>query len=140
MKWQYKVSFVRFLKYYKLVKDWRRKIRSTRGFVPTPLNRRRKGRPSRVTLQCHSGKNLKYLKFIIYFQINQAADIDVRPELYKHIVLSGGSTMYPGLPSRVEREVRQLYFQRVVKVSLTCMSLILGQDYLNVNVEHIDEK
>ena len=28
-------------------------------------------------------------------------------ELYKHIVLSGGSTMYPGLPSRLEREIKQ---------------------------------
>ena len=24
--------------------------------------------------------------------------------------------MYPGLPSRVEREIRQLYFQKIVKV------------------------
>jgi len=51
----------------------------------------------------------------LLFNSIQSADIDVRSELYKHIVLSGGSTMYPGLPSRVEREVRQLYFQRVVK-------------------------
>ncbi len=29
--------------------------------------------------------------------------MDTRPEFYKHIVLSGGSTMYPGLPSRLER-------------------------------------
>ena len=42
--------------------------------------------------------------------------MDIRPELYKHIVLSGGSTMYPGLPSRMERELKQLYFQNVVKV------------------------
>jgi actin-related protein len=42
--------------------------------------------------------------------------MDVRPELYKHIVLSGGSTMYPGLPSRMTREIKQLYFQNVVKV------------------------
>ena len=25
--------------------------------------------------------------------------------------------MYPGLPSRVEREIRQLYFQKIVKVN-----------------------
>jgi actin-related protein 2 len=41
--------------------------------------------------------------------------MDNRPELYKHIVLSGGSTMYPGMPSRLEREIRQLYFERTVK-------------------------
>ncbi len=26
----------------------------------------------------------------------QAAEMDMRPDLYRHIVLSGGSTMYPG--------------------------------------------
>lgn len=39
----------------------------------------------------------------------------MRNELYKHIVLSGGSTMYPGLPSRLEREIKQLYLERVLK-------------------------
>ena len=49
------------------------------------------------------------------FNTIQSADVDLRPELYKHIVLSGGSTMYPGLPSRLEREVKQLYLERVLK-------------------------
>nr|XP_014284908.1 actin-related protein 2-B isoform X1 [Halyomorpha halys] len=49
------------------------------------------------------------------FNTIQAADIDMRTELYKHIVLSGGSTMYPGLPSRLEREIKQLYIERVLK-------------------------
>lgn len=51
----------------------------------------------------------------LVFNTIQAADIDVRPSLYKHIVLSGGSTMYPGLPSRLEREIKQLYLERVLK-------------------------
>lgn len=51
----------------------------------------------------------------LVFSTIQAADIDIRSELYKHIVLSGGSTMYPGLPSRLEREIKQLYLQRVLK-------------------------
>ncbi|KAJ8927874.1 hypothetical protein NQ314_019618 [Rhamnusium bicolor] len=51
----------------------------------------------------------------LVFNTIQAADIDMRPELYKHIVLSGGSTMYPGLPSRLEREIKQLYIERVLK-------------------------
>lgn len=42
--------------------------------------------------------------------------MDIRAELYRHIVLSGGSTMYPGLPSRLEREIKQLYLERVLKV------------------------
>lgn len=49
------------------------------------------------------------------FNCINAADIDTRSEFYKHIVLSGGSTMYPGLPSRLEREIKQLYLSRVLK-------------------------
>ena len=48
------------------------------------------------------------------FQTIQAAAVDVRAELYKHIVLSGGSSMYPGLPSRLEKEMQQLYLTRVL--------------------------
>jgi len=44
----------------------------------------------------------------------QSADLDIRSEFYKHIVLSGGSTMYPGLPSRLEKEIKQLYLQRTL--------------------------
>ena len=51
----------------------------------------------------------------LLFNTIQAADIDTRSEFYKHIVLSGGSTMYPGLPSRLEREIKQLYLARVLK-------------------------
>ena len=43
------------------------------------------------------------------------ADMDIRSELFRHIVLSGGSTMYPGLTSRLEREIKQLYLERILK-------------------------
>ncbi len=43
-------------------------------------------------------------------------DIDNRMGLYQHIVLSGGSTMYPGLPTRLEKDIRQLYNDRVLNV------------------------
>jgi len=49
------------------------------------------------------------------FQMIQDADIDLRSAFYKHIVLSGGSTMYPGLPSRLEKDMRQLYLDRCLK-------------------------
>ncbi|OAF69974.1 Actin-related protein 2 [Intoshia linei] len=49
------------------------------------------------------------------FNTIQKADMDVRKTLYKHILLSGGSTMYPGLPSRLARELKQLYLDRVLK-------------------------
>lgn len=51
----------------------------------------------------------------LVFSTIQSADYDIRLELYKHIVLSGGSTMYPGFPSRLERELKQLYSKRVIK-------------------------
>lgn len=49
------------------------------------------------------------------FETIQRADMDIRSELYKHVVLSGGSTMYPGLPSRLEKELKQLYLDKVLK-------------------------
>ena len=47
----------------------------------------------------------------------------IRAEFYKHIVLSGGSTMYPGLPSRLERELKQLYLERVLKGDVDKLSV-----------------
>lgn len=49
------------------------------------------------------------------FDCINKADVDTRPEFYNHIVLSGGSTMYPGLPSRLEKEIRRLYLEKVLK-------------------------
>lgn len=51
----------------------------------------------------------------LLFNCIQAADIDIRTELYKHIVLSGGTSMYPGLPSRLEKDVKQFYLNKVLK-------------------------
>lgn len=49
------------------------------------------------------------------FDCINKADMDTRPEFYKHIVLSGGSTMFPGLPSRLEKDLRELYLQKVCR-------------------------
>lgn len=49
------------------------------------------------------------------FNTIQAADVDVRSSLYKAIVLSGGSSMYPGLPSRLEKELKQLWLTKVLQ-------------------------
>ena len=46
----------------------------------------------------------------------QDIDVDNRKRLYEAVMLSGGSTMFPGLPTRLERDVRQLYLDRVLKV------------------------
>ena len=60
----------------------------------------------------------------LLFNTIQSTDIDVRPELYKHIVLSGGTTMYPGLPSRLEKEMKQLYLERVLKGDTSALSKV----------------
>lgn len=51
----------------------------------------------------------------LVFDVIQRAEPDLRPELYKHIVLSGGSTMYPGLPSRLEKDIRDRYLKDILK-------------------------
>lgn len=49
------------------------------------------------------------------FDCINKADMDTRPAFYGHIVLSGGSTMFPGLPSRLEKEMKKLYLDKVCK-------------------------
>eukprot|EP00850_Spirogloea_muscicola_P011252 SM000069S20689 [mRNA] locus=s69:185200:189128:+ [translate_table: standard] len=49
------------------------------------------------------------------FRCIQEMDIDNRMELYQHIVLSGGTTMFPGLPTRLEKELKGLYVTHVLK-------------------------
>jgi len=49
------------------------------------------------------------------FNMIQEADIDLPQAFYQHIVLSGGSTMYPGLPSRLEKEMKDQYLNKVLK-------------------------
>jgi len=51
----------------------------------------------------------------LLFNMIQEADVDLRPSFYQHIVLSGGSTMFPGLPSRLEKEMKELYLEKVLK-------------------------
>jgi len=41
--------------------------------------------------------------------------MDLRPEFFKHIVLSGGTTMFAGLPSRLEKDVKELWIENVAK-------------------------
>ncbi|KAH3680589.1 hypothetical protein WICPIJ_008209 [Wickerhamomyces pijperi] len=50
----------------------------------------------------------------LLFNTVQSADVDIRSTLYKSVVLSGGSSMYPGLPSRLEKEIKQLWLTRVL--------------------------
>ena len=49
------------------------------------------------------------------FKVINSAPMDDRRKLYKQIVLSGGTTMYPGFGSRLERELENLYEERILK-------------------------
>jgi actin-related protein 2 len=43
------------------------------------------------------------------FKVINDSNIDLRQAFYEHIVLSGGTTMYPGLPSRLEKDLIHFY-------------------------------
>jgi len=43
----------------------------------------------------------------------QKSDVDVRKDLYQNIVLSGGTTLFPGLPERLTKEVQKLAPQNI---------------------------
>jgi len=44
----------------------------------------------------------------LVFDSIMKCDVDIRKDLYANIVLSGGSTMYPGIQERMEKEIRTL--------------------------------
>lgn len=48
-------------------------------------------------------------------QLVENSDIDMHIPLYSHIVLSGGSTMYPGFPTRLEKDLTDLYLKNVLQ-------------------------
>lgn len=51
----------------------------------------------------------------LVFSTIRKSDIDVQKDYFSHIVLSGGTTMFPGFSSRLERELRALYLENVLK-------------------------
>lgn len=56
--------------------------------------------------------------------------MDNRLPLYQNIMLSGGTTMLPGLATRLERDIRDLYLKHILKVQKSCHN-----GYMT-NVEH----
>ncbi|KAM0672286.1 actin [Ordospora colligata] len=54
-----------------------------------------------------TGRELKGIHQTIYDSIMKC-DVDIRKELYGNIVLSGGTTMYPGLAERIHNEIKAL--------------------------------
>lgn len=62
------------------------------------------------------------------FGMIQDADMDLRSSFYNHIVLSGGSTMYPGLPSRLQHDLSTMYKKKILKGEA-------GSGKVTINVE-----
>lgn len=69
---------------------------------------------SELLFGCIQASDIGNLDIIYCFAYPHLTIWDTRLDFYKHIVLSGGTTMYPGLPSRLERELKQLYLDRVL--------------------------
>ena len=54
----------------------------------------------------------------------QGMDVDNRLALYERISLAGGSTLFPGMQARVQRDIRAFYCTRIVQVSLPAESCL----------------
>ena len=52
------------------------------------------------------GKELEPLDDVIVSAISEC-DVDLRRDLYSNIVLSGGSTMFPGIKERLTKEIKE---------------------------------
>lgn len=53
------------------------------------------------------GKEMPGFHEITYQSILKC-DVDIRKDLYTNIVMSGGTTMFPGIPERLSKEVTNL--------------------------------
>lgn len=51
----------------------------------------------------------------LIFNTIMKSDINVRKEYFSKIVLSGGTTMFPGFSTRLQKDLRQLYLDQVLK-------------------------
>ena len=55
----------------------------------------------------HIGKEWMSMPELAFSSIKNC-DIDVRRALYENMVMSGGTTMYPGIPERLKKEMKML--------------------------------
>ena len=54
------------------------------------------------------------------------SDVDIRKDLYANTVLSGGTTMYPGIADRMQKEISALAPPTMkIKVSIRYIVLII---------------
>lgn len=60
------------------------------------------------------GYEIPGLSELIY-QTIMKADINLRKEFFQKIVVSGGTTMFPGLSTRIENDIRDLVLKNILK-------------------------
>jgi len=53
------------------------------------------------------GKDMKGYHELAYSSIMQS-DVDIRKNLYESVILSGGTTMFPGICERLQKELTKL--------------------------------
>ncbi len=70
------------------------------------------------------------------FETIQSAPIDLRPAFCKSILLSGGSTMFPGLSTRLEKEVRA---RSVGHAPIADREKGASPNFSKAGLEHADE-
>ena len=63
--------------------------------------------PEALFQPSHLGKEMVGVDQTTYNSILKC-DVDVRKDLYANTVLSGGTTMYPGIKERMEKEMKSL--------------------------------
>ena len=51
---------------------------------------------------------------MVFDAINESP-IDTRRELYKYIVTSGGTSMFPGFSTRLDNDLRKIYREEILK-------------------------
>jgi len=62
----------------------------------------------------HGSSDGEGLAGLVFSTIRKCA-MDVQKTYFGHIVLSGGTTMFPGLSSRLEKDLRSMYLERVLQ-------------------------
>ncbi|TFZ33493.1 hypothetical protein EWW49_30925 [Pseudomonas syringae] len=45
----------------------------------------------------------------------KACDVDLRKDMYQNILISGGTTMFPGFPTILQNDVIRLYKTNILK-------------------------
>jgi len=51
----------------------------------------------------------------LVFDAVRKSELDVQKDYFAHILLSGGTTMFPGFSSRLEKDLRALYLENVLR-------------------------